>query len=622
MNKLHLMPIIKYLLAVAVLSLAAGAASGATFSLMVNTNGEIVAPAYAVTNLAGTFKGNGASLTGIVAAGAQPASANLTNWSGLPTNYVPGQASHATNADLASLATEASHATNADLASLATEASHATNADNATLAATAALFTDGNGLATTNFALSVAQGVGRYMFFSTVTNSVRMAQGAGAARTNIFQGWTISPTAITTQTLASLAVGAYVRHMVSTQSVTRIEAGPSTVTSFAYRAGGGGTVSFHYEIYALDTVYSNLVELGSSAPQIVTATTPTTYSFSINIPTTYFATNDTKFCVAVKIDQAGTGAATLNLINGATYDAHASFIQPISVITIDAGQITGTFPGNVTVASNIYAGRTLLGTASNSIPSDVGGNLTPVTNSVMYLAASPSNGDAVTLDAAVTAANNSAGIVFRRSLGAISAPADCETNGQLGYVDFRAYSGTQYVNIASIDVKTDGAFISGNKPPTKMRFATAAGNADPLTQVQITPAGDVEILRGKLGVKTTSPMTAFSNVSYDGDGNVMADGLLWVNYANDNYIAYLKSGTYGLRLLCTNTAGTSLVAGSGSSANLTVDSAGIKATGYRSSDNSAGITSTKTLYTHDATGAALITNTVTIKDGLITGWAP
>jgi hypothetical protein len=93
-----------------------------------------------------------------------------------------------------------------------------------------------------------------------------------------------------------------------------------------------------------------------------------------------------------------------------------------------------------------------------------------------------------------------------------------------------------------------GLTISATHAAGVLRLASGG------TTPRLTLAAD-----GKVGIGTTSPVALLSNSSAS-DGNVTANGLQWVTANTDNYVAYFKTGKYGLRILDTSGTGEAIVA--------------------------------------------------------------
>jgi hypothetical protein len=210
-----------------------------------------------------------------------------------------------------------------------------TNAAGLTIAQEIALAT--NQLASTNYVHTVVANLGMHVYSSGVTNA-----GVLAGRTNNWQGWRVPASTITTNTVSSMAANAYIRHVVATNTMTRIDTGPIDVEVYLYRDGTpGGTVSLHPEFYLYDTVNNTLfLELASPPAQTITATAPTLYTWSVSA-TGYTHTNDAKLVVSWKMDSTPNGGTTLNFVSGGGYDSHATFVQNIASAQILGSQVVG-----------------------------------------------------------------------------------------------------------------------------------------------------------------------------------------------------------------------------------------------------------------------------------------
>lgn len=113
-------------------------------------------------------------------------------------------------------------------------------------------------------------------------------------------------------------------------------------------------------------------------------------------------------------------------------------------------------------------------TGTQSIDTNLDGHPVPANIGQIFLGNTAHSADAITID---SGSNFPPGIAFRRYLGDPSSPTEVAAGTQLGYLDFRAYSGSQFFNAASLDVQVDGtiAFANGELPGTKMRFAISDG---------------------------------------------------------------------------------------------------------------------------------------------------
>lgn len=113
--------------------------------------------------------------------------------------------------------------------------------------------------------------------------------------------------------------------------------------------------------------------------------------------------------------------------------------------------------------------------ATRGIDTNLDGHAVPADLGQIYVGNLVQSADAITID---SGANFPPGIAFRRYLGDAAAPSAVTAGAQLGYLDFRGYSGSQFFNAASLDVVVDPlqGFVAGGLIPTKMRFAVSDGN--------------------------------------------------------------------------------------------------------------------------------------------------
>lgn len=226
-------------------------------------------------------------------------------------------------------------------------------------------------LADTNWVIAQVSSLGANVYSSGVTNAIVMtnnAAGETGYRTNIWQGQVSVPTVITTNTInmVTATAGTYVRHYVSTNKYTTIAAGPVTVVSYLFRSGAAGTVSGHYEIYAVDSVSGQMTELTSSTTHTISETVPTLHQFTMSVPADYTPANQLYMAVAFKLDTVVNGQ-TFNFVSGSNYDGHISFARPLSSATITSSQIAGTLTNPYYTTNGI---QTILtpATATNTMP--------------------------------------------------------------------------------------------------------------------------------------------------------------------------------------------------------------------------------------------------------------
>lgn len=130
-----------------------------------------------------------------------------------------------------------------------------------------------------------------------------------------------------------------------------------------------------------------------------------------------------------------------------------------------AAQVT-----SLQVEENITVGED----ATKAIDTNLNGWAVPADIGQIFIGNTAQSADAITID---SGSNFPPGIAFRRYLGDAMTPQVVTPGTQLGYLDFRGYSGGQFFNAGSLDVVVDGAvrFADGELPPTQMRFAVSNG---------------------------------------------------------------------------------------------------------------------------------------------------
>ena len=96
-------------------------------------------------------------------------------------------------------------------------------------------------------------------------------------------------------------------------------------------------------------------------------------------------------------------------------------------------------------------------------------------------------------DKIVNVTTDGAGLVTRRARGTPSALANVVNGDQIGYMDFRSYSGTAFFQQVSISANVDGAFTSGQAPPSRLLFSTNAANGGSTERMRINKNGCVYI---------------------------------------------------------------------------------------------------------------------------------
>lgn len=156
---------------------------------------------------------------------------------------------------------------------------------------------------------------------------------------------------------------------------------------------------------------------------------------------------------------------------------------------------------------------------TQEIDTNLDGHPVPADIGQIYIGNTTHSADAITID---SGSNFPPGIAFRRYLGDPTAPVVVTPGTQLGYLDFRAYSGTQFFNAASLDVVVDGMipFADGELPGTKMRFAVSDGQRV-YVPVEIRANGRLEV-------------GAIDGADYFGPG-ALGDPKLFVNSSDSRW---------------------------------------------------------------------------------------
>lgn len=130
--------------------------------------------------------------------------------------------------------------------------------------------------------------------------------------------------------------------------------------------------------------------------------------------------------------------------------------------------------------------------ATRSVDTNLSGSAVPADIGQVFIGNTVESADAITID---SGPNFPPGIAYRKYRGTAQAPTVVQPGDQLGYTDYRGYSGSQFWNTASIDAVVDAgiAFTDGNLPPSKLRFATARDNSGAKIRMEILASGRVEI---------------------------------------------------------------------------------------------------------------------------------
>ncbi len=170
----------------------------------------------------------------------------------------------------------------------------------------------------------------------------------------------------------------------------------------------------------------------------------------------------------------------------------------------------------------------------------------PATTGPVYIGNTVRHADAITID---SGGNFPPGIAFRRYLETAAAPAPLTAGTQLGYLDFRAYSGSLFFNAASFDVVVDGLypFVNGELPPTKMRFAVSNGD-ETYVPMELRANGRLEIgaLDGGVYYKPAFSDPRFYVNSQAGHWGALFSGnsTTGANYALKTYTATANATDY------------------------------------------------------------------------------
>ncbi|KRA83210.1 hypothetical protein ASD76_03855 [Altererythrobacter sp. Root672] len=156
-------------------------------------------------------------------------------------------------------------------------------------------------------------------------------------------------------------------------------------------------------------------------------------------------------------------------------------------------------------------------TDTQGIATNLDGSPVPADIGQIYIGNTTQSADAITID---SGANFPPGVAFRRYLGDSTAPTVVMPGTQLGYLDFRGYSGNQFWNAASLDVVVDGAipFSDGSLPPTKMRFAVSDGSRV-YSAMELTADGRLEIGANNGSTYTGPGLLGSPNLYVNADDN-------------------------------------------------------------------------------------------------------
>lgn len=188
----------------------------------------------------------------------------------------------------------------------------------------------------------------------------------------------------------------------------------------------------------------------------------------------------------------GTSNQILGVNNGATAQEYKTLSGTTNQVTVTnlAGGITISLPQNIDVSATPTFQKMLIGSNTNAIntPSDLNGSLESATGNTLYVAKTTTNGGII-LDKIVNETTDGAGFIGRKARGTPSALANVQTGDQIGYVDFRSFSGTKFWQQVSIYSTVKGSFTPGQAPPADLRFATCVAGGVSTYRGSISPEG-------------------------------------------------------------------------------------------------------------------------------------
>lgn len=205
----------------------------------------------------------------------------------------------------------------------------------------------------------------------------------------------------------------------------------------------------------------------------------------------YNIVSDTAILISNPI-ALGTSNQVLGVNNGATAQEYKTLLGTTNQVTVTnlAGGITLSLPQNIDVSATPTFQKMLIGSNTDAIntPSDLNGSLESATGNTLYVAKTTTNGGII-LDKVVNETTDGAGFIGRKARGTPSALANVQTGDQIGYVDFRSFSGTKFWQQVSIYSTVKGSFTPGQAPPADLRFATCQANGVSTYRGSISPEG-------------------------------------------------------------------------------------------------------------------------------------
>lgn len=178
-----------------------------------------------------------------------------------------------------------------------------------------------------------------------------------------------------------------------------------------------------------------------------------------------------------------TNKAIIGGYTGCALDLYANNLPAVRIDT----SLNATFVGSIARASDL--------TCRGKI-SQIGAGVEQAATGSLYLLAlddAVTLAEGITIDSAKTSAGTGSGLVLRKANGTPASPADAANNDQIGYIDFRSYSGTKFWQQTSIAAYVDGAVTSGQNPPSRLVFATNEANGWSTERMRLSSRGDLKI---------------------------------------------------------------------------------------------------------------------------------
>lgn len=190
----------------------------------------------------------------------------------------------------------------------------------------------------TNYILNLVAGVNRNFYFASATNTL----GVGTS-TNCSTMIDTPVAAAATNSIAVPNPGVYFLSRVSTNTVTRIEAGPIALETYIFVTGGGGvqTITAHPEIWIWFT-NNTMVQLASAGSQVFIEGTgePIIFNTTMNVSAATNLTGGAHILLRWFAD-AVANSPTWNFVIGGVYDSHISVN-----IANQSGTYIGSFIGD------------------------------------------------------------------------------------------------------------------------------------------------------------------------------------------------------------------------------------------------------------------------------------